>query len=141
MNLMLPLDICEAIVKILDNEEHLKDVRQLSLERDWSLPQLVDHAHPIESFHLHLAAHPHLSSFVRVPEIVCMMNYNGVQLSRYWTKWKRPVDGKDIRGMNMSGKHSFEAQRVVTAIPEKSKALYLGRYGHFRLSILRRFHS
>ncbi|KAH6903523.1 hypothetical protein BKA70DRAFT_1227831 [Coprinopsis sp. MPI-PUGE-AT-0042] len=80
MTLMLPLDICEAIVKVLDNEEHLKDVRQLSLvrkERDWSLPQAVDRAHPIESFHLHLAAHPHLSSFVRVPEIVCMMNYNG----------------------------------------------------------------
>ncbi|KAH6880874.1 hypothetical protein BKA70DRAFT_187077 [Coprinopsis sp. MPI-PUGE-AT-0042] len=98
---MLPLDICEAIVKILANEERPNDVRQLSLvakvfvsmcqkrlfrrvdlvhwqERHWMLP-----FHPIETFYRHLTAHPHLSSCIRVLEIGCMMNFTFGFSDRY----------------------------------------------------------
>jgi hypothetical protein len=94
---MLPLDICESIVKSLAEDEQLMDLRQLSLVgkafvtmcqkqlfrevtlvqmKDWDLAYDVVQFHPMERFHQHLSAYPHLASYVRVLEIGCMMNYD-----------------------------------------------------------------
>ncbi|KAH6903478.1 hypothetical protein BKA70DRAFT_1227798 [Coprinopsis sp. MPI-PUGE-AT-0042] len=79
----LPLDICETIVKILANEEHLNDVKQLSLVnkafvtmcqrqlfRGGTSFQKRD-CSPIERFHEHLTAHSHLGSYIRTLETEC----------------------------------------------------------------------
>ncbi|KAH6869211.1 hypothetical protein BKA70DRAFT_1491268 [Coprinopsis sp. MPI-PUGE-AT-0042] len=97
----LPLDICEAIVKILSDDapadetslKHLSLVgkvfaplcqkqlfREVALvqKRDWELPSEVVQPHPMERLHLHLAAYPHLSRHIRVLEIGCMDNYDRI---------------------------------------------------------------
>ncbi|KAH6903470.1 hypothetical protein BKA70DRAFT_1566691 [Coprinopsis sp. MPI-PUGE-AT-0042] len=97
----LPLDICEAIVKILSHDAPADDtsLKHLSLvgkvfaplcqkqlfrevalvqKRDWELPSEVVQPHPMERLHLHLAAYPHLSRHIRVLEIGCMDNYDRI---------------------------------------------------------------